>query len=122
MEPGASIKASPIVGNRKRPKTNPTGRVCGFKDCTTLLSVYNKEDRCYLHAPRRRPRIRGRDYSEPQYPKCAKCAARARDSIEEHNEIVLEDLEIGMVVHREGTDGAATLCEGSLSSDLKTAS
>lgn len=97
--------------NGKRPKQHPGGRACLHEGCITRLSVYNKDDKCYLHKPRRRPRVRGSD-APIRKPKCSSCSARARGRLHEVIEIELDG-----IVHREGSDGATTLCEGSPTSE-----
>ncbi|MEA2522477.1 MAG: hypothetical protein QOI81_2123 [Actinomycetota bacterium] len=32
-----------------RPRTFPVGRVCREKDCTTVLSIYNRREQCAEH-------------------------------------------------------------------------
>lgn len=46
-------------GRRRRLKTFGDGRVCAHDQCDTLLSRYNPNDLCRLHAPLRYPRNRG---------------------------------------------------------------
>jgi hypothetical protein len=43
----------------KKPKQFEIGRVCEFGDCSTQLTIYNKQETCYLHTARRVPRLRG---------------------------------------------------------------
>ena len=50
--------------NGGSPKTYDENRMCEFKNCSTVLSRYNREDRCWLHSPLRRHRIRGRIAAE----------------------------------------------------------
>ena len=97
-----------------KPKRYAGGRVCERPDCTTRLSVYNSEEFCRFHVPRKRPRVRGH---EPltTLPKCQKCAARARGRTDLIPEIVWAH-----VIHREGHDGQAILCEGYLSTEART--
>ncbi len=94
-----------------KPKRYPGGRVCERPDCHTRLSVYNPQDFCARHRPRKRPRVRGH---EPltTLPKCAKCAARARGRTD-----LIPEIEWAHVIHREGQEGAAILCEGYLSTE-----
>lgn len=46
------------------------GRICAEPECTTTLSVYNAQDRCFIHRhPTKPPRNRGRriaDYETAQ--------------------------------------------------------
>ena len=37
-----------------------TGRVCTHPDCSTVLSQYNRRDKCWAHADMKVPRLRGR--------------------------------------------------------------
>ncbi len=94
-----------------KPKRYAGDRVCMNPECATFLSVYNRQDFCYIHRPRKRPRVRGHEPLEV-LPRCASCAARARGHASAHPEI-----EVAHVLHREGTDGAAILCEGYLSTE-----
>ena len=54
------IKGRSIKGVTRPSKDHGPGRVCAKKDCDTLLSRYNRRDFCYLHAPVKYPRVRGR--------------------------------------------------------------
>ena len=86
--------------------------MCDRVGCVTRLSIYNKTEFCYPHRPRKRPRVRG--YEPPEHiPRCSKCAARARGHMKDFMEI-----EVAAVIHREGTEGRAILCEGSVSTHL----
>lgn len=44
---------------RRPPKTYDSGRICAVHECETIVSRYNKSDRCNLHRATRYPRIRG---------------------------------------------------------------
>lgn len=35
------------------------GRLCAEESCETTLSRYNRDDKCFLHAPKRAGRVRG---------------------------------------------------------------
>jgi hypothetical protein len=53
-----------VKGNRARelPRPNRTygrGRVCAHPECETRVSVYNKSEYCWSHAPQRFPLVRG---------------------------------------------------------------
>jgi hypothetical protein len=53
-----------VRGNRARelPRPNRTysrGRVCAQPECRTRISVYNKSEYCWSHAPQRFPLVRG---------------------------------------------------------------
>jgi hypothetical protein len=52
---GARAQALPRAS-----RTYPPGRVCVEPGCETRLSTYNRRDRCWLHAERKIPRLRGR--------------------------------------------------------------
>ena len=97
-----------------KPQRYAEGRVCKRRDCKTRLSAYNKQDFCYQHRSRKRPRVRGHEPLEV-LPYCAKCAARARGHLKDFPEIVFAH-----VVHRTGVEGAAILCEGYLSTEART--
>ena len=36
-------------------------RTCSDKNCEQVLSIYNDNKQCFLHAPKKQPRIRGRE-------------------------------------------------------------
>lgn len=51
-----SIAEETLVERVPRRRTIASGRVCVTESCTTILSIYNKSPRCYLHDfDRRRP-------------------------------------------------------------------
>ncbi len=100
-----------LVGSK--PRRYDDGRVCEQPDCETQLSVYNKQKFCYQHRPRKRPRVRGHEPLEV-LPHCAKCAARARGRLGDFPEILFAH-----VIHRVGVEGAAILCEGYLSNEVR---
>jgi len=35
------------------------GRLCAEENCDTGLSRYNRDDKCFLHAPKKAGRVRG---------------------------------------------------------------
>jgi hypothetical protein len=37
------------------------GRVCAAEGCDTVLSQYNRRDRCWAHAEMKIPRLRGKN-------------------------------------------------------------
>ena len=39
------------MGRGRPPDTFKLGRVCGYFDCRTMLSIYNKDRYCSLHGP-----------------------------------------------------------------------
>ena len=54
----ANARPLPTLGARSRPRaTRAKGRTCLEPGCTTVISIYNEADRCWLHAeaPRRPP-------------------------------------------------------------------
>tara|TARA_B100000927_G_C16375079_1_gene433129 strand:+ start:186 stop:386 length:201 start_codon:yes stop_codon:yes gene_type:complete len=50
---------SPKTG--RKTKQFEKGRVCSEKKCEQVLSIYNDNKQCFKHAPKRQPRIRGRE-------------------------------------------------------------
>ena len=42
-----------------RPRAIEKTRYCASKGCDTRLSRYNRYEHCYLHQPKRVPRVRG---------------------------------------------------------------
>jgi hypothetical protein len=53
-------QGSPIRGITRPSRKYAKGRVCAAAGCETKLSQYNRREFCYLHAPVRFPRVRGR--------------------------------------------------------------
>jgi hypothetical protein len=53
-------KGSAIKGMTRPSRRYTTGRVCSAASCETKLSQYNRREFCYVHAPVRFPRVRGR--------------------------------------------------------------
>ena len=45
------LKASQIKGGIRPSKSFEQGRVCNDESCETKLSIYNKRDHCFNHAP-----------------------------------------------------------------------
>ena len=45
----------------RKTKQFDKGRVCTTKDCEQVLSIYNDNTQCFKHAPKKQPRIRGRE-------------------------------------------------------------
>lgn len=109
-----------IAKASERPKIYGTGRVCAEYECNTILNQYNADDFCNPHRKNRRRRIRGKTEEEraKRQPKCQSCAARAR-RVRERNarqsdgpwQMMPLEILVEGIVHREGHDGAATLCE-----------
>ena len=58
------LKASQIKGDIRPSKSFEQGRVCNDESCETKLSIYNKRDFCFNHAPVKYPRVRGRILQE----------------------------------------------------------
>ena len=58
------LKASQIKGCIRPSKSYEQGRVCNDESCETKLSIYNKRDFCFNHAPVKYPRVRGRILQE----------------------------------------------------------
>ncbi|MDA9655432.1 hypothetical protein N9S94_00285 [Candidatus Actinomarina] len=58
------LKASQIKGGIRPSKSFDQGRVCIDESCKTKLSIYNKRDHCFNHAPVKYPRVRGRILQE----------------------------------------------------------
>jgi hypothetical protein len=55
-----SVGATPISGHVRPSRTFKPGRRCRHEGCGTILSIYNEDAYCYLHAPMVTPRTRGR--------------------------------------------------------------
>lgn len=58
-----------VHGTRKsirmrKAKLYEAGRRCAHDGCISILSVYNKADKCHAHVIRKPPRVRGRDRSK----------------------------------------------------------
>jgi len=53
------LKGAVPKGGRKT-KQADGGRICSIPECTVVLSVYNHDKTCWLHAPFKVPRLRGR--------------------------------------------------------------
>jgi hypothetical protein len=53
------VKAHKVGSTSRRPRTYTSERVCGHRECSTVLSRYNKAEYCHSHAPRVFPRLRG---------------------------------------------------------------
>jgi len=54
-----SIKGTKTPKSRRKTKQQEKGRVCSNDNCEQVLSVYNKNKQCFLHAPKKTPRVRG---------------------------------------------------------------
>lgn len=55
-----AIRGSKALALPRANKKAPQGRVCAQPECDTLLSTYNKRDKCWAHAEMKVPRLRGR--------------------------------------------------------------
>jgi hypothetical protein len=55
-----SVKGRKFTGANRAPKTYSNGRTCAEGGCKTKLSQYNRREWCYVHAPTKYPRLRGR--------------------------------------------------------------
>lgn len=55
-----TLKGRQIQGGVRPSRKYSEGRVCARKGCDTKLSMYNRREYCYAHAPVRFPRVRGR--------------------------------------------------------------
>ena len=55
------VERATRIAGRMRLKRAEQGRVCTFDECSTVLVAYNTKTTCYLHTPKRVPRIRGRN-------------------------------------------------------------
>ncbi len=53
------LKAHKVGSSSRRPRTYTSERVCGSRECSTVLSTYNKAEYCHRHAPPVFPRLRG---------------------------------------------------------------
>lgn len=49
-----------LDGGSRAPKTYSAERMCADTGCETKLSRYNRREFCFVHAPVRYPRLRGR--------------------------------------------------------------
>jgi hypothetical protein len=54
------VKGSPVIRLPRRPRQLVAGRICTEPGCDTILSVYNKQQYCYVHRVPRKPRTRGK--------------------------------------------------------------
>ena len=55
------MKAQKVTGNRRKSKTYGENRVCAQEGCEQIMSKYNHNDKCFQHAPKRIPRVRGHE-------------------------------------------------------------
>tara|TARA_B100000886_G_scaffold27644_1_gene17509 strand:+ start:1249 stop:1461 length:213 start_codon:yes stop_codon:yes gene_type:complete len=51
------LKASQIKGGIRPSKSFDQGRVCKEESCKTQLSIYNKREHCFNHAPVKYPKL-----------------------------------------------------------------
>ncbi len=54
-----NVKGRSHYEARRASKQYGENRLCDTEGCKTTLSKYNKETKCFLHAPARQGRIRG---------------------------------------------------------------
>ena len=55
-----AIRGERPVGLPRASQQYAEGRVCAQPGCTTLLSKYNRREKCWAHAEMKVPRLRGR--------------------------------------------------------------
>jgi len=55
-----TMKGRAIRGLSRPSRNYGEGRTCAHAGCVTKLSKYNRREHCYVHAPVRFPRVRGR--------------------------------------------------------------
>jgi len=60
MGDGSAIRGSKPQPIPRASQRKPEGRVCTHEGCATVLSTYNKRERCWAHAEMKVPRLRGR--------------------------------------------------------------
>ena len=59
---GSSIaRGSKPRGLLRASRRYAKGRVCTAEGCTTVLSQYNRRDKCWAHAEMKIPRLRGKN-------------------------------------------------------------
>ena len=54
------VKGTIQPKERRKSKQFGKGRICSEDKCEQVLSIYNDNKQCFLHAPKKQPRIRGR--------------------------------------------------------------
>jgi len=69
-----TMRATSAGRARRRPKTYGENRVCADSGCETRLSRYNRETRCFSHAPVEFKRLRG-EFTPEYEAKLAKQAS-----------------------------------------------
>ena len=55
-----AIRGQRPAGLPRASQKFPQGRICEHEGCQTMLSTYNRRDRCWAHAEMKVPRLRGR--------------------------------------------------------------
>ena len=60
MKTQNSIGAIKVQGLPPASRTFGRGRLCAHPGCRTVLSQYNRRDKCWAHAEKKVPRLRGR--------------------------------------------------------------
>ena len=53
------VKATKTMRSMRKTKQFGGGRVCSNDNCEQVLSIYNENTQCFLHAPKKQPRVRG---------------------------------------------------------------
>jgi hypothetical protein len=95
---------SPLSG--KRPSTFEEGRYCAVETCDTILSIYNKYEQCWVHLPRKTPRVRGRELNKSEPEPRQEVVCIVCDQSESMDFVVYDG-----VLHRAGSKGTGTVCE-----------
>lgn len=54
------LRAKSVPRSGRKPRIVEGRRLCRNPECDTVLSRYNTDDMCSVHAPIRFPRVRGR--------------------------------------------------------------
>jgi hypothetical protein len=55
-----AVGAQRTQGLPKPSRSYPSGRTCSEPGCSARISIYNRNDRCWLHLGLKVPRMRGR--------------------------------------------------------------
>lgn len=53
------ITAKKLTGSPRKSKNFGEGRICSNENCKQVMSKYNHNKYCYVHAPAKIPRTRG---------------------------------------------------------------
>jgi hypothetical protein len=54
-------RGSKPAGLLRASRRHSKGRVCAAEGCDTILSQYNRRDKCWAHADMKIPRLRGKN-------------------------------------------------------------